>query len=47
MASQLGSGRWLATRVRQGKSSMKIFDTEEEAIAYEEGNDGVWVHIPL
>lgn len=39
MPEQLPSGRWRGERVQQGGSTVKIFETEEEAVAYEEDND--------
>lgn len=35
MAEQLPSGRWKATRKREGKDIITIKNTEEEAIAWE------------
>lgn len=37
MAEQLSSGRWLAKRQDSKGFSMKVVDTEEEAIEYETG----------
>lgn len=35
MAEKLSSGRWLAKRQDSKGFSMRVFDTEEEAIEYE------------